>query len=75
MIANLTPREKEIVRFLCDGRSYKQIAEACGISYHTAKVHIYNIYQKMGVSTKVDLVNLVRFTSFMDSEDKADILV
>jgi DNA-binding CsgD family transcriptional regulator len=56
---NITRREKEIVRLILDGKSNKEIKEALFISYHTVKNHIYNIYQKLGINTRYELVHFI----------------
>ncbi|NNE15966.1 MAG: response regulator transcription factor [Saprospiraceae bacterium] len=44
-----TKREKEILKLLVQGYSYKMIASKCFISYATVNKHISNIYAKMQV--------------------------
>lgn len=55
----LTNREKEIVEYICMGLSNKEIGEKLFISANTVKNHIYNIYKKVNVKNKVELINLV----------------
>jgi two-component system NarL family response regulator len=43
----LSQREREVLREIEKGMSYKQIAEACAISPHTVNAHIKNIYKKL----------------------------
>lgn len=49
----LTQREKEILSFLIEGYSNKEIAEKLIISIHTVKAHIESIYRKFEVHNKV----------------------
>lgn len=42
----LTQRELEIAKLICDGKSNEEIANDLFISYHTAKTHRKNIYEK-----------------------------
>jgi DNA-binding NarL/FixJ family response regulator len=51
----LTPREIEIVKMVGVGLRNKQIAEKLGISEATVKIHIHSIYQKLGISGRVEL--------------------
>lgn len=51
----LTPREIEIVKMVGIGLRNKQIAERLGISEATVKIHIHSIYQKLGISGRVEL--------------------
>ncbi len=53
---SLTPREMQIVSGVVSGRSNKQIAGRFGISEDTVKHHLSNIFDKTGVSTRVELV-------------------
>jgi len=56
--ANLTFREREIVRFVVEGSTSAVIAENLGISRRTVETHLTNIYQKLGVSNRWGLMNL-----------------
>lgn len=55
----LTNREKEIVGYISMGLSNKEIGEKLFISSNTVKNHVYNIYKKVNVKNKVELINLV----------------
>ncbi len=55
----LTNREKEIVDYISMGLSNKEIGEKLFISSNTVKNHVYNIYKKVNVKNKVELINLV----------------
>ncbi|HTQ27515.1 MAG TPA: response regulator transcription factor [Puia sp.] len=48
---NLTKREKEILKYLVEGGSYKIVADKCGIAFETVKTHIRNIYEKLHVAS------------------------
>jgi len=52
----LTPREKEILRSLVDGASYKKIADQYMISISTIRTHICSIYNKLHVNSKAEAV-------------------
>ncbi len=52
----LTPKEKEIVVGLVDGLSYKMIAARMNISVETVRFHIKNIYQKLHVHSKAEVI-------------------
>lgn len=53
----LTVRETEILSKLVDGKSYKMIAEALGISLQTVKTHLKNIYDKLHVHSQTEAVS------------------
>ncbi|MBI3401933.1 MAG: response regulator transcription factor [Acidobacteria bacterium] len=54
--AALTPRELDIVRMIAQGLRNRAIAERLSISEGTVKVHLHNIYDKLGVNGRVELV-------------------
>jgi DNA-binding NarL/FixJ family response regulator len=53
---NLSKREKEILRHLVEGMSYKMMAVACGISFETVKTYIKRIYEKLHVASMTEAV-------------------
>ena len=53
---NLSIREKEILKHLVEGLSYKMIADACFISLETVSGHMKNIYKKLQVHSKGEAV-------------------
>ena len=53
---NLSVREKEILKCLVEGMSYKMIADTCFISADTVNGHIKNIYKKLQVHSKGEAV-------------------
>jgi DNA-binding NarL/FixJ family response regulator len=53
---DLTGRETEIVRMVAQGLRNKVIAERMAISEGTVKVHLHNIYEKLGVDGRLELV-------------------
>ena len=54
-----TQREQEIIRLLAVGRTQPWIAESLGISENTVNTHVRRIYQKMGVHSRQELIDLV----------------
>lgn len=53
---NLTFREVEIIRLICQGLSSEQIAEQLNLSIETIKTHRKNIYFKLNISKVADLI-------------------
>lgn len=51
----ITPREREIVEFVCRGLKNKEIAEALSITPGTVKVHLMHIFEKTGVKDRFQL--------------------
>jgi signal transduction histidine kinase/DNA-binding NarL/FixJ family response regulator len=55
----ITEREREIITLIDDGHEYKEIAEQLHISTKTVNRHIQNIYEKIAVSNKIEMLNLL----------------
>ena len=55
-IAQLTPREQEITRFVCDGQSNQEIASAACLSLPTVKKHLHTIFGKLEVTSRSQLM-------------------
>lgn len=43
-----------------EGRSASYISDALGISFNTVRTHIRHVYEKMGVHSKQELIDLVK---------------
>jgi DNA-binding NarL/FixJ family response regulator len=52
----LTPRELEIVRLAAEGLKNKEISERLSITEGTVKIHLHNIYEKLGVTGRGQLI-------------------
>lgn len=53
---NLSEREMEILRLIVSGLKNKEIAEKLIISYSTVVSHVYNIYRKLGVTNRAEVI-------------------
>jgi DNA-binding NarL/FixJ family response regulator len=53
---NLSKREKQVLKYLVDGLSYKMIADKCALSYETIKTYINRIYEKLHVASMTEAV-------------------
>jgi DNA-binding CsgD family transcriptional regulator len=51
----LTPREKQVIVFVVAGYTNKDIAHELGVSEQTIKHHVANIFDKLGVSNRLEL--------------------
>jgi two-component system nitrate/nitrite response regulator NarL len=51
----LTPREAEVVHLLAEGMSTRDISQKVGVTEHTIRNYLSNIYDKVGVSSRVEL--------------------
>lgn len=54
----LTSREREIVEFVAEGQSNKEIALRTGLTEGTVKIHLHNIYRKLNVGNRTALTAL-----------------
>lgn len=54
---DLTPKESETLRLLMHGNGNNAIALHLGVSPHTVKTHVYNLFRKLGVKNRVQAVN------------------
>ena len=52
----LTPREEQVVALVADGLSNRQTAAELNLSEHTVKKYLFRIFDKLGVSSRVELV-------------------
>jgi DNA-binding NarL/FixJ family response regulator len=58
----LTRREEEVVRLVADGMKNREIAEKLQVKEHSVRNYIYRIFEKVGVSSRVELI-LYAFSS------------
>jgi DNA-binding NarL/FixJ family response regulator len=54
--AHLTPRQREVLQLLAEGKSHKEIASILNISVKTAEYHKYAILGTLGLKTNAELV-------------------
>lgn len=59
-LAGLSPREREVLDLILQGKMNKVVADELGISMRTVEVHRANIFDKMQVKTAVELAGLLR---------------
>jgi len=52
----LTPRQREVLQLIAEGRTMKEVAEVLHISPRTAESHKYDIMQALGVDTTAGLI-------------------
>ncbi len=59
----ITQREQEVMALLVEGKSNKEIEDLLCISFSTVKNHVYNLYKKMEVNSRAQLMHLVMVES------------
>jgi DNA-binding NarL/FixJ family response regulator len=52
----LTPREEQVVALVADGLSNREVARELCLSEHTVKKYLFRIFDKLGISSRVELV-------------------
>ena len=52
----LTKREEQITQLVAEGLPNNEICANLGVSTHTVKNHLFRIYEKLGISSRVELV-------------------
>lgn len=57
---HVSKREWEIIELILQGKSNKEIEDVLFISFNTVKNHIYNLYQKLGVNSRGQLVHFIQ---------------
>ncbi|PRX56023.1 response regulator transcription factor [Flagellimonas meridianipacifica] len=60
ILEKLTPQEQKIVDQIKQGKSNKEIAATLFVSHSTVKTHINNLYKKLNVSSREDILTLLR---------------
>jgi DNA-binding NarL/FixJ family response regulator len=66
-LPNLTKREVDVVRLLAEGYQNRDIARELHLSEHTVKNYLFRIFEKLGISSRVELV-LYAFSSLNHDE-------
>lgn len=56
---NISKREREIIGLILQGKSNKEIEEDLFISVHTVKNHVHNLYRKLNVKSRGQLVHFI----------------
>jgi FixJ family two-component response regulator len=70
--ASLTPRERQMMALLAEGRMTKQIAGETGISAMTVRIHRNQVVSKMGARSTADLVRMADKLGLPSSKGQAD---
>lgn len=55
-MALLTKREVDVVKLVIDGHSNRNVAQQLGLTEHTVSNYLFKIYEKLGISSRVELV-------------------
>ncbi len=58
--AEISAREREVIALIAQGHRTRQIADTLFISPHTVKTHVRNIFRKLGIRSRFELLLLTR---------------
>ena len=56
----ISEREFEVIQLICEGYTNKEIAQELNISVNTVNNHVANIFSKMGVRSRIDLLKALK---------------
>ena len=70
----LSKREREIVMAVAEGLTNQEIGERLGLSKHTVKNHLLRVFEKLGVSNRVELLVSSLAQSSHRDDDRAGLL-
>lgn len=65
----LSTRERQVVQNLASGMTNREIAESLGLSRHTVKNYLFRIFDKLGVSSRTELLYLTMSSTSSRSSD------
>jgi DNA-binding CsgD family transcriptional regulator/tetratricopeptide (TPR) repeat protein len=69
--SSLTPREREVLALVAEGRTNRQIGERLFISQKTASVHVSRVLAKLGAATRGEAAAIARRTGQLDEAPRA----
>ena len=67
----LTSRERQVLELIMDSRDNHEIAEFLNVAEQTARNYVHNLYSKLGVSSRIQLMKLLRSLEKPDKETQA----
>ena len=69
----LTPRERQVAFLVTRGLSNKDVARELGLSEGTVKIHLHNIFQKLGAKNRYGLISHAPQSKILlNGDDKAE---
>lgn len=67
-LAELTPRERQVLQGMVDGLARAQIADLLGMSPHTVRTHVHSVLHKLGVHSSLRAVAVARRVGLQASD-------
>lgn len=71
-LSGISSREQEVVKLLLEGKSNKQIAASLHIAERTVEFHLHNIYNKLQVRSRMELVLKLRSSTVAAEQEDAE---
>jgi DNA-binding CsgD family transcriptional regulator len=68
----LSTRERDVVQYLAAGLTNREIADSLGLSRHTVKNYLFRIFDKLGVSSRTELLYLTMSNGSKQTEDSSE---
>jgi DNA-binding NarL/FixJ family response regulator len=71
----MTKRERQVIEFIADGFTNKEIAQKLNLSAYTVKSHVHNILEKLALNTRVQIAKHAHFSdAYKTSLDTTSLL-
>ncbi len=70
-LSALTAQEQRVLLMLLQGANNRAIGELLGISLHTARTHVHNVLNKLGVHSRLEAVAYVKRNDLLDALEEA----
>ena len=67
--ASLTPREREVITLVAEGRTNREIGRRLGVAERTARTHVSNILAKLGLASRTQAAMWAVREGLVDAED------
>lgn len=61
-----TDKQKDVIKLICEGKSYREITDELGITRPTLRSHIAAIYSKLGVTNQIDAIKKIKVLELME---------
>jgi DNA-binding NarL/FixJ family response regulator len=68
LLGSLTSRERLILKLLAEGVPVREIASKLGVSRHTVRTHMQNLYAKLGAHSRLDVVRFAAEHGLVESD-------
>lgn len=68
----LTPRERDVLQLLAQGLTNLEIGRQLHVSERTVRTHLYTIYSKLGVGTRVEATLVAQRSRLVEGFERAN---